>query len=272
MSTPAPHLPLSAAAEVATHADGVRAPKVSAIIPARNEALCIGAVVRDLLALQDQSGRPLLLEVVVANNGSHDATAAIARTAGARVVEVPQPGYGQACWAGAQASHGDILLFVDGDGAADAADAAALVAAIVAGADLAVGVRHGPDRGAMTGTQRFGNGLACGLMRAIWRMPVSDLGPHRAIDRAAFAALDMQDRSFGWTVEMQVRAHTLRLRTTECPVRWHVRSAGESKISGSLRGVIGAGLGILGMIARLWWRERRRAPPVARQNPATARS
>ena len=247
------------------------APIVSAIIPARNEALCIEAVVRGLLALQTDSGQPLLHEVVVANNGSHDATAEIARAAGARVVDVPQPGYGQACWAGAQASRGDVLLFVDGDGAADAADATALLTAIAAGADLAIGVRYGPDRGAMTAAQRFGNGLACMLMRSLWRMPVSDLGPYRAIDRAAFTALDMQDRSFGWTVEMQVRAHALCLRTVQCPVRWHVRSAGQSKISGSLRGVFGAGLGILGMIARLWWRERRRAPATPRQTPATAR-
>lgn len=271
MSTEVLNRPRSASAETGTPVNGAAAPKVSAIIPARNEALCIAAVVRGLLALQTQCGRPLLQEVVVANNGSRDATAAIARAAGARVVDVPQPGYGQACWAGAQASQGDVLLFVDGDGAANPADAAALVAAITAGADLAIGVRRWPDPGAMTGSQCFGNGLACALMRAIWRMPVSDLGPYRAIHRMTFAALDLQDRSFGWTVEMQVRAHALGLRTAECPVRWHVRSAGQSKISGSLRGVIGAGFGILGMIARLWWRERRRAPPAERPDPVTAR-
>lgn len=268
MHTPALHAPLGATTR--PHSNDGAVPRVSAIIPARNEALCIAAVVRGLLALQSECGRPLLHEVVVANNGSHDATAVIAQAAGARVVDAPQPGYGQACWAGVQASHGDVLLFVDGDGAADAADAAALLAAIAAGANLAIGVRHCAERGAMTRSQRFGNGLACGLMRAIWRMPVSDLGPYRAIDRAAFALLDMRDRSFGWTVEMQVRAHALGLRTVERPVRWHVRSAGESKISGSLRGVIGAGFGILGMIARLWWRERRRAPAARRQDPATA--
>ena len=271
MSPPAFHPSFGATAKTTAHVHDVSATKVSAIIPARDEALCIAAVVEGLLALQTECGRPLLHEVVVANNGSRDATAEVAQAAGARVVDVPQPGYGQACWAGAQASHGDVLLFADGDGAANAADAPALLAAIAAGADLAIGVRQCADSGAMTRSQRFGNGLACALMRTIWRMPVNDLGPYRAIHRKAFAALEMQDRSFGWTVEMQVRAHVLHLRTAECPVRWHVRSAGQSKISGSLRGVIGAGLGILGMIARLWWRERQRAPAAVRQDPATVR-
>jgi hypothetical protein len=99
-------------------------------------------------------------------------------------------------------------------------------------------------------------------------MPVADLGPHRAIRREAFDALDMQDRSFGWTVEMQVRAHALGLRVAECPVRWHARTGGVSKISGTLRGVFGAGVGILGMIARLWWRERRRPHLAATSPPA----
>ena len=235
-------------------------PKVSAIVPARNEAPCIAAVVRDLLAQRSASGAPLLLEVIVADNGSTDGTARIARAAGARVVDVPQPGYGRACWEAVRASRGEALLFVDGDGAADPQDAGALLAELARGADLVIGVRQTPDPGAMTGAQRFGNGLACALMRLLWRMPVTDLGPHRAIRRDAFDALDMHDRSFGWTVEMQVRAHALGLRVAQCPVRWHARTGGVSKISGTLRGVVGAGLGILGMIARLWWRERHRPP------------
>ena len=235
----------------------------TAIVPARNEAPCIGAVVRGLLALTSPGGAPLLHEVVVADNGSTDNTAQIARQAGARVVPVPRPGYGQACWAAVQACDGDVLLFVDGDGAADPADAPALLAAAATGADLVVGVRHAPDTGSMTAAQRFGNALACGLMRTVWRMPASDLGPYRALRRDAFDALDLQDRSFGWTVEMQVRAHVLGLRVQEHPVRWHARTGGQSKISGTVRGVVGAGFGILGMIARLWWQERRRADPSA---------
>jgi glycosyltransferase involved in cell wall biosynthesis len=233
-------------------------PSISAIVPARNEAACITAVVRDLLALRAADGLPLLLEVVVADNGSSDGTATLARAAGARVVDVPRPGYGQACWDAVQASTGDWLLFVDGDGAADPADAPALLSALGRGTQLAVGVRHDVARGAMSAPQWLGNRLACTLMRLIWQMPAQDLGPHRAITRTAFDAMDLRDRSFGWTVEMQVRAQVLGLRVEQLPVRWRVRAGGVSKISGTWRGVLGAGIGILGMISRLWWREQRR--------------
>jgi glycosyltransferase involved in cell wall biosynthesis len=240
---------------------------VSAIVPARNEAPCIAAVVHGLRALRTPQGVPLLMEVIVADNGSSDDTARIAHEAGARVIPVVQPGYGNACWQGVRASRGSVLLFVDGDGAADPLDAPALLDAITTGASLVIGVRHAPDAGAMTFTQRFGNALACWLMRLLWRMPVADLGPHRAIRRDAFDALDMRDRSFGWTVEMQVRAHVLGLRVAERPVHWHARTGGVSKISGTLRGVVGAGAGILGMIARLWWRERQRPPVTSPSSP-----
>jgi glycosyltransferase involved in cell wall biosynthesis len=237
--------------------------KVSAIVPARDEAACIGAVVRGLLALRDARGAALIDEVVVADNGSSDATAELAAQAGAQVLWVPEPGYGQACWQAVQCSRGEVLLFVDADGAAAPADAPLLLHAIAAGADLVVGVRTRPQPGSMSSSQRFGNALACLLMRWIWRMPARDLGPYRAIRRDAFDRLAMQDRSFGWTVEMQVRAHRLRLRVREQAVGWHARAGGVSKISGTWRGVIGAGVGVLGMIARLWWCERRR--PVVHQ-------
>jgi glycosyltransferase involved in cell wall biosynthesis len=244
---------------------------VSAVVPARDEAPCIAAVVRELCALRTAQGAPLLMEVIVADNGSTDDTARIATDAGARVIHVSQAGYGRACWEAVAASRGSVLLFVDGDGAADPTDAPALLDAITHGAALAIGVRQAPDAGAMTLTQRFGNGLACFLMRCLWRMPVADLGPHRAIRRDAFDALDMRDRSFGWTVEMQVRAHVLGLRVAQCPVRWHARTGGVSKISGTLRGVVGAGAGILGMIACLWWRERQR-PRLAPTPSATPKT
>jgi glycosyltransferase involved in cell wall biosynthesis len=241
---------------------------VSAIVPARDEESCIGPVVLGLLAQHDAAALPRVFEVVVADNGSTDTTAAVAAQAGARVVFEPRRGYGQACWSAVQASRGTVLLFVDGDGAADPAQAGALLDALNGGADLVIGVREHPEPGAMTPVQRFGNALACALMRLIWRMPARDLGPYRAIRRDAFERLDMRDRSFGWTVEMQVRAHRLGLRVAQVPVRWRRRAAGESKISGTWHGVVGAGVGILGMIVRLWWRERQRASAVIPQPAA----
>ena len=231
---------------------------ITAIVPARNEAACIADVVSGLLGQTCARGLPLIDEVVVADNGSSDGTAQSARRAGARVVAVPQPGYGRACFEAVQASSGEVLLFVDGDGAADPADAACLLAAIAGGADLVIGIRTQPEPGAMSAPQRFGNALACALMRALWRIPAVDLGPHRAIRRSAFEQLDMRDRAFGWTVEMQVRAHLLGLRVAQRPVAWRARRGGQSKISGTALGVVRAGCGILGVIAALWWRERRR--------------
>lgn len=233
-------------------------PLVTAIVPARNEAACIATVVQGLLAQRNAQGAPLLHEVLVADNGSSDGTADIARQHGARVIHVAQAGYGRACWDAAQASRADVLLFVDGDGAADPTQAALLLAHIERGADMVIGNRLHPDPGAMTFTQRWGNALACALMRLIWRVPAADLGPYRAIRRKAFDALDLRDRAFGWTVEMQVRAHRVGLRVAQCPVSWHARIGGQSKISGTWRGVFGAGLGILGMILRLWLQERQR--------------
>lgn len=232
--------------------------RVSAIVPARNEAECIGSVVRGLLAQRDQHGEQFIAEVVVADNGSRDDTTRIAQQAGARVVYVSEPGYGRACWEAAQVATGQVLLFVDGDGAADPDEARHLLADISGGADLAIGVRLQPEPGSMSVAQRFGNRLACALMYAIWRAPSVDLGPYRAVRRSAFDTIQMRDRGFGWTVEMQVRAHLLGLVVTQRPVRWRTRIAGQSKISGTVRGVINAGIGIIGMIARLWWQERRR--------------
>lgn len=231
---------------------------VSAIVPARNEAQSVGAVIRGLLAQRTVKGQQRIAEVVVADNGSTDETAAVAAAAGARVINVPVAGYGNACWEAVQASRGEYLLFVDGDGAANPAEAGRLLAGLEQGSEMVIGVRTNSESDAMTIAQRFGNALACGLVRWIWQMPATDLGPYRAIRRDAFDALDMQDRSFGWTVEMQVRAHLLGIRVSEVAVGWRARTGGVSKISGTARGVLSAGFGILGMIADLWWRERSR--------------
>lgn len=233
-------------------------PRVCAIIPALNEQACIEAVIHGLLDLSTSQGRRLIHEVIVANNGSTDQTASLAVNAGARVINVPERGYGRACWEAAKISNSDIFLYVDGDGAADPQDAHLIIEQLNAGADLVIGVRNQPEPGSMTTLQIFGNRLACTLMSLIWGLRTQDLGPYRAVRRDAYLAIDMQDRSYGWTVEMQVRAHCLGLVVKEVPVSWHARTGGASKVSGTLRGAVGAGLGILGMIARIWLLERRR--------------
>jgi glycosyltransferase involved in cell wall biosynthesis len=232
--------------------------KISAIIPAFNEAENIALVVGGLRALRDEAGAPLIYEVVVADNNSTDETASLATNAGARVVAVPARGYGNACAAACAAAQGDVYLFVDGDHTADLSQSALLIDAIARGNDLVIGARANALRGSLTLPQKFGNALACWLIRLIWRVPVTDLGPFRAIRRDAYERVGMLDRTYGWTVEMQVRAAQLGLRTTELPVTWLPRHAGTSKVSGTIRGVFGAGVGILSMIAKLWWRGRSR--------------
>jgi glycosyltransferase involved in cell wall biosynthesis len=230
--------------------------KVSAIIPAYDEAQNIGLVVKGLLALENGSGDPLIFEVIVGDNNSSDGTGGLARLAGARVVDVAQQGYGSACFSACRAACGDVLLFVDGDHTADLSQTGQLIEPLVIGADMVIGARRDAQHGSMTLPQRFGNALACALVRLIWRAPVTDLGPFRAIKRDAYERIRMRDRSYGWTIEMQVRAIELGLKTVEVPVRWLPRHAGVSKVSGTVRGVLGAGVGILSTIARLWWRRR----------------
>lgn len=233
---------------------------VSVIIPAHNEGACIAQVLVDIFNLRGKDGQFPFLEVIVVDNASSDNTAEIAARYGARVINEPTPGYGQACWAGIQASKGDVLMFVDADGAVDITQAEDLLHPIQTGADLVIGNREQIEADAMTFPQWFGNRFACQLIRLIWRMPISDLGPFRVITRRCLNTLQMQDRGFGWTVEMQVKAMQLRAQVAHVPVRWQARVAGESKISGTFRGVFFAGIGILKMISQLWWRERRNAP------------
>ena len=219
--------------------------KVAIIIPARNEARAIGEVVRSVIGRVDR--------VIVADNGSTDGTGDIARAAGAQVVEVPQPGYGRACLAGiALAQDADIIVFMDGDRADDPADLPALLKPLVEGwVDFVVGSRLAGDveHGALTVPQRFGNRLACFLMRLFWKGRFTDLGPFRAIRTEALAALSLNAQTYGWTVEMQVRVLKAGLSYTEVPVRYRQR-VGVSKISGTVKGVILAGAYILGVIAR----------------------
>ncbi len=225
---------------------------IGVVIPARDEEQAIGLVVGGLPAWVDA--------IIVADNGSSDRTAEVARTAGAQVVSEPEPGYGAACLKGIAALPPvDVVVFVDGDHSDYTEEMDRLVDPIVEDtADLVIGSRALVKRepGAMTPQQVFGNWLATRLIRLIWGVRFTDLGPFRAISRTALDHLGMTDRTFGWTVEMQIKAIEKGLRVREIPARYR-RRIGHSKISGTVKGTIQAGIGILGMIARHALRRRR---------------
>lgn len=224
---------------------------VKVIIPALNEEQSIGRVLDDLPDWID--------EVIVVDNGSTDRTAQIAAAHGARVVPEPLRGYGQACHTGVEAAgKADILLFIDADYSDYPDEAGNLVKPIAEDEfDLVIGsrVRGSRARGALTVQQRFGNWLACRLIALFWGYRYTDLGPFRAIRSTVLAALQMQDRGYGWTTEMQIRAARDGHRILEVPVRYRPR-IGASKISGTLRGVVGAGSKILLTIFRYAGRAR----------------
>lgn len=218
---------------------------VGTVIPALNEERAIGKV---LAALPDWVD-----EVVVADNGSTDRTPEVAGEGGARVVREPRPGYGSACLAGLAAlGPHEVVLFLDGDFSDYPEEAGRLVDPVAEGrVDLVIGsrVRGKREPGALPAQARFGNWLACRLMALTWGVSFTDLGPFRAIRRSALEGLQMQDRDFGWTIEMQARALAHGLRVAEVPVPYR-RGIGPSKISGTLRGVLAAGTKILYTLAR----------------------
>jgi len=221
------------------------------IIPALNEEASIAGVIAEIPAWVDR--------IIVADNGSTDSTAVRAREAGAVIADAPRRGYGSACLAGiAAAGETDIVVFVDGD-LADFPDRMdALVDPLVEdGIDMVIGSRvlGGAEAGALTAAQRFGNWLACRLMRLIWGARHTDLGPFRAITRSALERLDMRDTDFGWTVEMQVKAAQQGMQVIEVPVPYRKR-IGTSKISGTIRGTVAAGTKILWVIFRSALRPR----------------
>ena len=220
--------------------------RVVAIIPAVDEEESIGLVLAEV--------PPIVSEVVVVDNGSRDRTADVARAGGARIVAEPRRGYGQACLAGiASAPEADVLLFFDADGSDAPAQAADVLAPILAGeADLVIGSRHLGRRapGSHPWHAIVGTRLCVGLMNALIGTRATDLGPIRAITAEALRRLDMRDRNFGWTVEMQAKAARHGLRVTEVPVDHRPRAAGRSKVSGTLSGSLRAGAKILGTIAR----------------------
>lgn len=236
--------------------------KVSVVIPALNEELAIAKVVKDFLSQKNSSGLPLIDEVVVCDNGSTDDTAMIASENGARVVYQAEGGYGIACQTAiAHLEYQGIVLFVDGDDSCLASQAIDLLSSLVDknDVDMVIGSREQGDieAGALTLPQRFGNRLATVLMALLWGYRASDLGPYRAIHYSALTSLQMRDRRFGWTIEMQIKAAQQGMTITEVPVN-STRRIGTSKISGTLSGVIGAAKGILGTIFKLRWLQFRK--------------
>ena len=229
----------------------------SVIIPALNEEASIGNVIRTLPATE-------LEQIIVVDNASTDATASIALRSGATVVREPRRGYGQACLAGIAALNPvDIVIFMDADGSDDPDDLDKLLDPIRSGeAEFVIGSRKlgTIEPGSMTIPQRFGNELATFLIRLFWGVRYTDLGPFRVIRRESLEKLGMQDTNYGWTVEMQIKAIAHRLAVVEVPVSYR-RRVGKSKISGTVRGVLGAGYKIIYTIFKyrflsLAWRVR----------------
>lgn len=216
-------------------------PRISVIIPALNEQDAIQKVIADI-------PDDLVLEIVVVDNGSTDLTARFASGMGARIVYQERRGYGRACLAGIAAlDRPDIVVFLDGDYSDHPDEMPALIDPVLQGnADFVVGSRvlGNRDRGALLPQARFGNWLATRLIRLLFNITYSDLGPFRAIRYPALIQMNMQDKTFGWTVEMQVKAAKMGFRIEEIPVSYR-RRIGISKVTGTLNGTLRAGWKIL---------------------------
>ena len=220
---------------------------VAVVIPTFNEAEAIGAVVTAL-------PRDIVDRVIVADGGSTDETVEVARRAGAEVVDAGK-GYGRACLVGAEAADdADIVVFMDGDGADDPAAIAGMVDAIRSGScDFVIGSRARGERepGSMASHQLFA-GLAAGaLIGFLYGVRYTDMCAYRAIRRETLLALGMRELTYGWNLEMQMRAARAGLRVLELPVAYRCRAGGESKVAGSLRGSIKAGSRIIATFARV---------------------
>ena len=214
------------------------APRVSVIIPTLNEADTIAGVIGEVPGLPER-------EVIVADGGSTDATAARAAAAGARVLDAGR-GYGRACAAGVAAADpaAAILVFLDGDGADRADLMERLIAPIAAGAQdfvLATRTRGEREPGAMAWHQVLAGRLAGAVMRRLYGVPYTDMCAFRAIRRDALAGLGMREMGYGWNLEMQMLAARAGLRITEVPLPYRCRAGGRSKVAGSLSGTLRAG-------------------------------
>ncbi|MDC0257832.1 glycosyltransferase family 2 protein [Crocinitomicaceae bacterium] len=221
-------------------------PKISVIIPAFNEEKSIGKVVTDI-------PRNLVANVIVVNNNSTDNTVQVARDAGAIVLDEPRKGYGWACLKGIEKSielKTEIVVFLDGDYSDYPEEIIDVVRPILdKDYDMVIGSRvlGKREKGSLTPQQVFGNWLATRLMRIFYRARFSDLGPFRAIRADSLEQLKMSDKTYGWTIEMQIKAAKHKMKFCEVPVKYRKR-IGVSKVSGTLKGTVLAGFKIIGAI------------------------
>lgn len=220
--------------------------KIDVIIPALDEEEALPRVIADLPSS--------VRRVIVADNGSTDGTARVARAAGAEVVHEAERGYGAACLKALALLSGDppdVVVFLDGDHSDDPRELTLLTDALE-GVDMVLGsrTRGALEQGALTPPQRVGNAIACAGLRVLYGARYSDLGPFRAIRWEALQRLQMRDRNWGWTVEMQIKLAKLGMKHAEIPVSYRVRRAGVSKVSGTIRGSVSAGVKILWLLGR----------------------
>jgi glycosyltransferase involved in cell wall biosynthesis len=227
--------------------------RVSVIIPTHNEAQAIGHVLADLPP-------GLVTEVIVVDSNSNDGTPEIAAKMGARVVQEPRRGYGRACLTGlAAADSPDIVVFLDGDYSDRPSELSTVLAPIIEGqADISLGSRLGRERipGALPWHQALGNRLAASLISLFYGLKISDLGPFRAARANVLHELALEETTYGWAVEMILKGALAGFRIVEVPVSYHPR-IGKSKISGTLKGTVGAGWFILSLIVRYYFRHRK---------------
>lgn len=234
--------------------------RVSVIIPTHNEASAISRVLADLPS-------DLVTEVVVVDSNSTDGTPETAAAMGARVVHEPRRGYGRACLTGLSlADAPDIVVFLDGDYSDRPAELPILLAPITDGsADIALGSRLGEHRkhGALPWHAAFGNWLAAKLITLLYGVRISDLGPFRAARAEVLSKLALQEETYGWAVEMILKGAQQGFRIAEVPVSYYPR-IGKSKISGTVKGTLGAAWFILSRIVRYYfWRPRVETPRTA---------
>jgi glycosyltransferase involved in cell wall biosynthesis len=231
--------------------------RVSVVIPTHNEAQAIPRVLAELPS-------DLTTEVIVVDSNSNDGTPEIAAKMGARVIQEPRRGYGRACLTGlANANAPDIVVFLDGDYSDRPSELPILLAPIIEGrADITLGSRLAKQRirGALPWHQAFGNRLAAGLIRLLYGLDISDLGPFRAGRTDVLRALELEETTYGWAVEMILKGVLAGFRVVEVPVSYYPR-IGKSKIGGTLKGAFGAAWFILSLIVRYYCGHRRSGTP-----------